>query len=83
MPAPVKKNEAVHSKRSTEGEKLTPDDIKKFMKKHGISDREFAEIFGVTTQAVVTWTEGRRGFSVTNSRLIRMFEKYPQLIREF
>lgn len=83
IPSPLKKNEQVHSKRSTVGEKLSTDGLNKFMKKHGISDKELAELFGVTIQAVNLWTTGQRTISVTNSRLIALFEKYPQLIREF
>lgn len=83
MPAPTKKNEIVHSKRSSEGEKMTPDELNKWMNQNGISDRELSEIFGVTEPAVRLWTSGQRGFSVTNSRLIRLFQKYPTLLREF
>lgn len=83
MPSPVKKNEIVVSKRSTEREVLSSDEIVKFMKHQGISDKELAEIFGVTIQAVKLWLSGKREFSVTNSRLIALFKKYPTLIREF
>jgi hypothetical protein len=42
MPSPLKKNETVTSRRSTANEKLSADDLNKFMKKHGISEKELA-----------------------------------------
>lgn len=84
MPLPtMKKNEPIVSKRRSEPENMTPDQIGKFMKKHGIDEKEFAEILGCTIQAVRLWVTGQREFSVTNSRLLRMFDKHPQLIRDF
>ena len=64
-------------------EQLNAAGIAKFMKKHGISEKEFSEIFGVTPQAVTLWLSGKRHFSVTNSRLLLLLDKYPTLIREF
>lgn len=83
LPSPVKKNEIIHSKRSIEGEKLTSEELVKFMNQNGLSEKELSEIFGVTIQAVKLWVTGQREFSVTNSRLVKVFIKYPQLIREF
>ena len=58
-------------------------ELQDFMNHHGISKKELSEIFGVTIQAVNLWLDGKREFSVTNSRLIRIFKKYPQLLKEF
>jgi len=63
--------------------KLTGVELQKFMNTHGISPREFAEIFGVTQQAVMRWLNDEREFSLTNSRVVRLFQKYPTTIREF
>lgn len=71
------------SRRSTLAEKLTVSEIKSFMKQHGISEKEMSEIFGVTTQAVRLWVLGQREFTVTNSRLVRLFIKHPGLLSEF
>jgi DNA-binding transcriptional regulator YiaG len=76
MPTPA-------SNRITANEKLTPDELTKWMNKHGISEKELAEIFGVTGQAVTLWLSGQRSFSVTNSRLVKLFMKHPLLVREF
>jgi transcriptional regulator with XRE-family HTH domain len=83
MPLPGKKNIPIVSKRSTDAEKLTGEQVLKFMNKNGISEKEMAEIFGVSIPAVRLWLSGERSFSVTNSRLINLFNKYPELIREF
>lgn len=83
LPGNTKKKEPIVSKRNIESEKLSADEVQKFMDKHGISEKEMAEIFGVSTQAVRLWVTGQRDFSVTNSRLVNLFSKYPQLIREF
>ena len=71
------------SKRIRTNEKLSAVELNEFMNFNGISIQDFSEILGVTEQAVRLWVKGDRDFSVTNSRLIRMFTKYPQLIKEF
>lgn len=74
---------ALHSRRATENEKLSPEELVKWMKTQGVSPKELSEIFGVSTQAVNLWINGEREFSVTNSRIVRLFIKHPTLIREF
>ncbi len=81
LPSPFKVKETV-TKR-LKNERLTHEEINQFMMLNGISDAEMAAIFGVTLQCVRLWVRGQREFSVTNSRLIRLFQKYPNLIREF
>jgi DNA-binding transcriptional regulator YiaG len=83
LPLPtMKKNEPIVSKRLT-SERMSSVDLQKFMQKHGIAPKELGEILGVTPQAVALWISGEREFSVTNSRLIRIMDKYPKLIEEF
>ncbi len=62
---------------------LTIKELQTFMNFHGVSKKEFSEILGVSIQAVNLWMNGKREFSITNSKLIKIFIKYPQLIREF
>jgi len=76
-------SELIHNARITEQEKIQPKELQEFMNYHGISNKEFSEIFGVTESAVSLWLNGKREMSITNSRLIRLFDSYPQLIREF
>ena len=71
------------SKRITGNERLMVDELQAFMDFHGISRVELSEIFGVTIQAVNLWMTGKREFTITNSRLVRLFEKYPKLLKEF
>ena len=73
----------VTSPRIKANEKLSVEELQAFMDLNGISNRELSEIFGVSIQAVMLWLKGKREFSVTNSRLVRLFQKYPQLLREF
>lgn len=84
LPLPAKKkNDAISKRTVKEHENLSPEELQKFMRKHGISDYELAEILGVTIQGVNLWLSGGRKFSITNSRLLRMFDKNPELIRDF
>jgi len=64
-------------------EKINAEELQAFMDKHGISQKELSEILGVSIQAVMLWVASKRDISVTNSRLVRLFDKYPHLIREF
>lgn len=64
-------------------DKLLIKELMAFMQLHGISKKELAEILGVTIQAVNLWLNGKRDISVTVTKLIRLFNKYPTLIREF
>ena len=71
------------TKRALKDEALTAVELKAFMDKHGISTKEMGTILGVSLQAVRLWLSGDRGISLTITRLITMFEKYPQLIKDF
>lgn len=81
MPAPnAGPVEAVTKRSDTQ---LTPAELLAFLNKHGISPKEFGQILGVSLQAVRLWLSGHRSISVTISRVVAMFEKYPALIRDF
>lgn len=62
---------------------ITAKEIVAFMNYHGLSVKELSEILGVTGQAIRYWKSGERVTTITISRLIRLFIKYPQLLREF
>jgi len=62
---------------------ITIKELRDFMTLNGLSVNELAEILGVTPQAVMLWLSGSRGFNLTNSRIIRMFIKYPKMFQEF
>ena len=73
----------IKSNRITGNEKLTIKELKAFMNLYGLSRREFSEILGITVQGVTLWLNGKRDISVTISRLVRLFKKYPRLLKEF
>lgn len=79
MPAP----KHIESIRTRPEEKLTPKQLNSYLKREGLTKDEWAKILGVSVQAVHLWTSGDRDFSVTNTRLVRLFQKYPQLLKEF
>lgn len=73
----------IDGRRSADLGRLKVAELNDWMAKEGISDKEMSEIFGVSIQCVRYWKSGQREFSITNSRLIRLFQKYPRLVREF
>lgn len=83
MPPPNNNNVVETAPRVINNEKLTGEELQAFMNKHGFAIHDFAQTVGVTTQAARLWVSGSRGISVTVSRLVRLFDKYPQLIKEF
>lgn len=73
----------VRSTRHIVNEKMSPTELKAFMDKHGMSDKELGEVLGITGPAIRWWLLGKREISVTNSRLLRFFDKHPKMIAEF
>lgn len=67
----------------TREELITIKEFIEFMNTNGISKHEMADILGVTVQAINLWVKGDRAINTTVSRVIRIFKKYPKLIREF
>ena len=63
--------------------KLTVMELNTFMNFHGFSDQELANLLGVTIQAVRLWKRGQRDINLTISRLLRLFDKHPHLMRDF
>ena len=64
-------------------ENLTAQELKEFMQKHGFSEAELSDLLGVTKQGLRLWIRDQREINLTATRVIRMFEKYPGLMREF
>lgn len=71
------------SKRIPKNEKMSSEELKAFMDLHGVSITELASICGVSNNAVKYWLNGDRSISVLVTRLVRLFKKYPSLIRDF
>lgn len=76
-------NDNLMSRRITENDKMPPEELLKFMNDHGINVKNLSEILGVTMPAVRFWLNGTREISILISRLIRLFDKNPHLLREF
>jgi len=62
---------------------MTPEELKRFMTKHNFNNYTLADLLGVTRQGVDHWTSGTRPMSKTITRLLKVFDKYPQLLQEF
>jgi plasmid maintenance system antidote protein VapI len=54
-----------------------------FLKKYGIGPNEFASVIGLTPIAVNHWLTGRRSIAKPYGRLVRLFDRHPQLMAEF
>ncbi len=59
------------------------DFVMKFRKQHKMTQEQFAEFLGVTKAAVVLWEQNRRGLSDPLYRLLQLFNRKPELMREF
>jgi len=62
---------------------MTKEELEAFLKRHALDHEEFAELLGVTRQAVWHWLNEERSISLTVGRLCRMFDRKPELMREF
>lgn len=62
---------------------MTPEELVTYRKSLQFNRQTFAELIGVTKQAVVFWEDGQRSIPETTVRLLKLFQKYPQLIGEF
>ena len=62
---------------------VTAQELIKFRESQKLSQYAFAQVLGVTAGAVKLWEEEKRSISPTNSKVIRLFIKYPQLVKEF
>jgi len=54
--------------------------IKEIRQKNNFTQKYFAELFGVTPQAVEAWEAGTRKPTGTAKRLFQMIEKEPNII---
>lgn len=69
--------------KTVEDRALTAPELKAWMDKQGFGEKELGEFLGVTWQAVRLWIRGERNVPMTTSKIIRLMQKYPQLMREF
>ena len=83
MPLPNANKNHLSPRVSSKDENLKPEELLDFMNRRGISEKELGEILGVTIQGVKLWLSDKRKINLTITRLVRLFDKYPQLIKEF
>lgn len=84
IPLPKQKSDAVKAftlkKRDSN---MTANEMIDFQNKHGFSDDDLATFLGVTKQAVRLWTRGQREINMTITRVLRLLDRYPHLLKEF
>lgn len=62
---------------------MSAKDIIDYRKKLKFTQEDLGQLLGVSRQAVNFWEIGERRVPETTVRLIKLFEKFPQLKREF
>lgn len=62
---------------------MTAKELEEFMERHEMTAPDIADVLGVTLGAIHHWLVGRRAISLTVSRCLKLFDKHPQLIKEF
>ncbi len=62
---------------------MNNEQLKIFMVKYKMSPKTLAELIGLTPMAVEHWLIGRRSIAKPYGRLIRLFDKKPELMKEF
>ena len=58
-------------------------DLIQWMREQGMTNEELAEMLGLTTQAVLYWTQGKRKIPEPIGRLLVFLGQRPQMMREF
>jgi putative zinc finger/helix-turn-helix YgiT family protein len=61
---------------------LQPDEIKEIRKRHGLSQKELADLFGIGEATVCRWEKGTQIQQRAFDKMLRAFEAVPAL-REF
>jgi DNA-binding transcriptional regulator YiaG len=62
---------------------MSSTDLSAFLKRHGLNGPDFAKLLGVTDMAVHQWLNGRRAISLPITRIIKLFDKFPEAMKEF
>lgn len=83
LPLPKMTSKAVQKITSNNVQNMSVTELQSFMQKHGFNEKTLADFLGVTVQAIRLWTRGQREISIINTRILRMMNKYPHLMKEF
>jgi DNA-binding transcriptional regulator YiaG len=61
---------------------VAPDMITEVRARHGLSQREFAEMLGIDVNTLQNWEQGRNKPDAATLNLILMFDKAPELVEQ-
>lgn len=59
------------------------DQLNLFLGKHKLTPEQLADLIGLTKAAVHHWMTGRRSIAKPYGRLLRLFDRMPNLMKEF
>ena len=62
---------------------MTRTDLIQWMREQDMTNEELADMLGLTTQAVLYWTQGKRKIPEPIGRLLVFLGQRPQMMREF
>lgn len=62
---------------------MNSQDLDAFLKKYQLDPADFADMLGVSPAAVDHWLKGIRSIAKPYGRLVRLFDRHPELMREF
>lgn len=62
---------------------MSSDEVVQFRMRHKLGEKGLADILGVTFQAVRLWEQAKRGVPTTQIRLMKLFDRHPELMAEF
>lgn len=62
---------------------MTAEELKDFLKRHDLDAGDLSDLIGLTRMAVEHWLVGRRTIAKSYGRLIRLFDRHPELMRTF
>ena len=62
---------------------MEPEELENFLQKNDLTNIEFAEVIGVSEQAVRAWLVNSRKIPPTTALLIRFFNNNPGSIERF
>jgi putative transcriptional regulator len=71
-------------KKGNAGRRFTRDSfpLVRAKEKAGLSQAEFAELLGVSVRTLQDWEQGRRTPSGAAKTLLKVAERYPEVLRE-
>lgn len=62
---------------------MTSDELKAFQDRHALSNKDLGDLIGVSALAVHHWRVGRRNVSLVVSRLLRLFDREPDVMGRY